>query len=56
MCVSLQIILCRKDAYPEELMGLVIAIFDSLSNFTLPCFLRPSSEQSAKTDTEPIAG
>lgn len=28
--VSLQIILDRKDAYPEDLMGLVIVIFDSL--------------------------
>lgn len=34
MWVSFQIILDRKDAYPEELMGLVIVIFDSLSNFS----------------------
>lgn len=60
MWVSLQIILDRKDAYPEELMGLVIVIFEGLSNFSLSYWSRPNSapaEMGAVTaDTEPTAG
>lgn len=44
MWVSLQIILDRKDAYPEELMGLVSVIFDSLSNFPFSCWVGPNHE------------
>ncbi len=33
MWVSFQIILDRKDAYPEELMGFVIVIFDCRPTF-----------------------
>lgn len=59
MWVSLQIILDRKDAYPEELIGLVIVIFDSLFNFPLSCWLRPNSDPTetgaAKTAAEPTA-
>lgn len=43
MWVSLQIILSTKDAYPEELTGLVIVIFDSLFNFHFSRWLRPHS-------------
>ena len=60
MWVSLQIILDRKDAYPEELMGLVIVIFDCLPNFPFSCRIKPNSEPAetgaAKTDSEPTVG
>lgn len=50
----------RKDAYPEEVMDLVIVIFTAWTTFSFSCWLGsnggPTEKAAGEIDTEPTAG